>query len=134
LGIFDFLLGDRIGKFVTAYDSYKRQLDPREEPHMILSKVLINFKYKNHRFDPQIQALAFGETMQFACLPYPENARALAYFYFWQSSEGEFMKNPSNESTFTSLMQPVVRAQANGTFQQLYARYNPRLAQQLEED
>ena len=132
MGMFDFLLGDKIQRFVAAYDSYKRQLDPREEPHMILMNVLVNFKYRSRRLDPSVQSMAFGETMKYACLPYPDNAEALAYFFWWQSNSKEFLSNPKNEAIFEGLMKPFFEAEAKGAIKQLYAKHNPRLAKQFE--
>lgn len=130
MGIFDFLSGNKVQRCVSLYDHYKRKMDSREEPHMILSNVLIEMRYKQQRFDPMVQMKALVETTQFACLAYPDNAKALGYYVFAQTSPADYFRDPRNDLDFGALMTPVLNAQKNGNSDQLYAKHNPHLASQ----
>ncbi len=101
---------------------------PDLSPHEHLAKVWLSrmATFGRNPNDPDEIKAAFAVTMKFACIPSPKCIRALALFILYKENEKTISDNPEFESEFNSLMGPVMEAQENGTYENLYLRYNPK--------
>ena len=138
MGLFSFLksivsaeaMGDEIIK--VQLHNYNRVIKalPDKEPHEWLSQTwLMRMKARGNNINTEeMQFNSMTETMQFACLPYPKNIRALAlYFVYKEHPEiiSEFEKF-SNE--YTQVMDPIINGEVDIEIE--YAKYNPNLSKQ----
>ncbi|MFH1182741.1 MAG: hypothetical protein V1690_00570 [Candidatus Moraniibacteriota bacterium] len=78
--------------------------------------------------DPAIKMAAPATTYLTACTPPSYCARALGIFLLYKE-RGEAIP-PKVLEEFNKVMLPVFEAQANETIEQLYRKYNPRMAEQ----
>lgn len=126
-----------MSRYVTVYDIYKKQMDPRDEPHTILANVWIEFARKrgsdigkslsNNSF---ALVPAMTETFAFSCLEYPANARALGIFMMAKHNPNKFASNPKYGAEFEILMEPYEQAKRSDRLDSLYARLNPNLSKE----
>ena len=72
--------------------------------------------------------MAFMETMLYACIPPPDNARALGLYFIYKELPGIVHAYPKFAIEFESLMSPVFTAVENGDIYELYQCYNPQMA------
>lgn len=126
------VLGEEI---VAAQEkAYRRvkELSPGAEPHAVLAQVWLSRMAVRAKkpMDETMQAVAFSETMLFACVPPPNNARALGLHFINKERPDIFQVYPKFGSEFAALMEPVIKAVENGTLDALYQRYNPQMARE----
>ena len=81
--------------------------------------------------DPDLQFAALPTTYLVACVPPPICARALGLFLLFRERPQEFTKYKTFSEEFGRIMLPVFEAQKNGTIEQLYKKYNPKMADQM---
>lgn len=110
-----------------------RELFPNEEPHFHLaqtwrSRAAVHGKNPE---DPNIQMVSFSVTMQFACVPPPECARALGLYILYEERRDILEQMTDLQLEFGRLMAPVHEAMAKGTLESLYRKHNPRMAEQM---
>lgn len=123
---------------VRMYHHFK-QSNPHFEEHELLANVWLSRRKALELFakqktdDETLSLLAFTETHLFAVLDYPNSIRALALYMLYKERPDIVAKHPEFYAEFRELMEPVFRAQQNGTFQEWYKRKNPRLAARLAE-
>ena len=77
-----------------------------------------------------MQIVSFTETMQFACLPYPGNVRALALYIVYKERPDIVRRYPRFSEEFNKLMAPVMAAIGSGSIEDLYHKYNPNMPKQ----
>jgi hypothetical protein len=111
----------------------QRELFPNRDPHFYLAQVWLSRQavWGNDPNDPALQGLAFGQTYLFACVPPPSCARALGLHFLYKERPDILIKHQDLEDEYNQLMQPVIEAQQNGTIEQLYRMYNPRMADEM---
>ena len=108
-----------------------QKLYPGAEPHTLLAQVWLSrmaARGKNVG-EQQFQAAAFSETIQFACVPPPKNARALGLYFIYQEQPQVLNSHPKFTRQFEELVGPVIAATKNGQMDALYRQLNPRLAE-----
>ena len=67
------------------------------------------------------------KTYHFACLPCPENIRALGISIILFERPDIMEKCPEFEIEFDQILEPVAKAENEGTLKQLYAKFNARI-------
>lgn len=77
--------------------------------------------------------LALTETHLFSVLDYPNSIRALGLYMVYKERPDIIEKHPEFEAEYGRLIEPVLRAQQDGTFLEWYKRKNPKLAAQMRE-
>lgn len=120
-------------ELVAVHEKVYRQAErmhPDAEPHMLLAEVWLTHMaaYGKNPLDQMMQTLSFSETMQFACVPPPNNVRALGLYFIYKERPDILQAYPKFGVEFGSLMKPVFKAMENGSIDELYQRYNPRMA------
>ncbi|MBW1924044.1 MAG: hypothetical protein JRJ35_11275 [Deltaproteobacteria bacterium] len=115
-------------------DSYEkaRQLYPDSDPHVLLAQVWLTRQAAHGRdvHSEAMQITAFTETMQFACLPYPQNIRALALFIVYKERPDIIQRFTRFSQEFQELMAPVSAAVESGDFERIYRKHNPNMPQE----
>jgi len=129
------LAEETIRKQEEVYEGQKR-LYPELEPHDHLAQVwLSRMAAAGHDpHDSTMQMLAYTETMQFACVPPPKCARALALFILYKENERVIEGSVEYQEEFEKLMSPVMKADEKGRMLELYAKYNPKRAAQMKQE
>lgn len=110
--------------------------NPGEEPHAHLARVWLS-RARVHGKDPNdpaVQMVSFTETMQFACIPYPGCIRALGLYMVYKERPDIIQQHPEFTEEFAALIEPVQGAMVDGSMMTLYARQNPRMAAELDEE
>jgi hypothetical protein len=103
---------------------------PGFEPHQILILVYLA-RMRTHGKDTKseaMQAEAYGATMDYACLPFPHNAAALAIDFVRLELPHVIRHCPDFEFLHEGYMRPVQEARERGVLDELYQRYNPNKA------
>ncbi len=111
------------------YRDYEKKY-PSADPHMLLAHVWLSrmAAHKKNPKDEMMHIAAFSETKQFACIPPPNNARALGLYFIYKERPDILQAYPKFGMEFESLMTPVFKATENGSIDELYQRYNPKMA------
>jgi hypothetical protein len=122
-------MGDEIIRIQE--DSYEKakQIYPGKDPHVLLAHVWLS-RQAAHRKDVNgepMQIVSFTETMQFACLPYPDNIRALALYILYKERPDIVSRYPRFSGEFNRLIAPVMAATASGSMEDLYHKHNPNM-------
>lgn len=132
------VLGEEtIGKQEEVYQQYRKRF-PNKDPHFYLAQVWLSriAAHGNNPNDPDLQMLSCIETFLCACIPPPQCAKALGLYILYKERPDIIEKHKTFQEEYVRLMQPVFKAQENGTIEELYRRYNPHMASQMfsEED
>ena len=106
------------------------EMYPGAEPHMLLAQVWLTrmAAHGKNPMDEIMQTLSFSETVQFACVPPPKNVRALGLYFIYKERPDILRSFPKFGIEFEALMSPVSKATENGTLDEIYRRYNPKMA------
>jgi hypothetical protein len=121
--------GDQlIAKAEELYDLAKRQ-NPTGDPHELLALTWIGMMagfggVKGVSGEAQT-ILAFSETMQFSCIPFPGNARAFALHFLYKNNPEIISKVAKFSSEYEKLMGPIHRRIQHGTLREECRKYNP---------
>ncbi|MHB9097124.1 MAG: hypothetical protein ACYC5X_04795 [Syntrophales bacterium] len=103
---------------------------PYGEPHEILVLVWLHrISLKGHDINrPELMTMAFSETLLHSCIRPPLCARSLGLYFLYKESPHIIFKYPKFAKEYESLTGPIFKSQNDGTFWNLYSRYNPRMA------
>lgn len=115
----------------TFYE-YKEKL-PGHEQHFYLMQTWLSYmaaKGSNIN-DPDIQIAASPTTYLVACVPPSFCARALGIFLLYRERPEVFEKFKNLLEEFNKAILPVMEAQENGTIEQLYKKYNPKIVEPI---
>jgi len=107
---------------------------PSDEPHQLLARVWLS-RMAAHGNDVRQEAFqqrAYSDTIQCACLPPPKNARALGLWFIYKERPDILELFPKFGLEYETLMLPIFTAMENGTFMELYRRFNPQMAKGAE--
>lgn len=111
--------------------AYRKALKllPGADQHVLLAQVWLSRMAARGKStdDGTTQAFAFNETMQFACIPPPDNVRALGLYFIYKEMPYLLQKVPKFSQEFERLMIPVHAAMESGDFDALYKKYNPNM-------
>ena len=122
-------MGDEIIKI--QLHNYNRVIKalPDMEPHEWLSQTwLMRMRARGKKIDTEdMQLLSMTETAQYACLPYPQNIRALGLFFIYKEHPEIIKEFPKFGAEYTKIMDPVINGHID--FDVEYAKYNPKLAE-----
>ena len=131
----DILIQETIKSMEDGYHEAHRQ-HPEMEPHDLLALVWrCKMALLGHKLnDPEMEAHAYNQTMQFACVPPPSCVRALALYMIYKMKEKAIESSPRYQQEYGMLMNPVFKAVSNGSLQELYAKYNPLHAKEMPPD
>ena len=132
----DEALGDQtIETTETIFLRAQRQ-QPNEEPHAWLASTWLNrIKAKRQNInDPDIHMLSFSDTYLHACIKPPLCARSLGLYFLYKENPHIIQKYPKFAEEYTSLMGPVLKAQEEGTIDQLYRRFNPKMSEEIDKE
>jgi len=107
-----------------------KELYPGAEPHALLAHVWLTrmAAHGKNPMDETMQTLAFTETMQFACVPPPNNVRALGLYFIYKEQPNILQTYPKFGIEFETIMSPVFQAMESGNLDAFYKRYNPKMA------
>lgn len=139
-GIFNTkLVGEEIiDTQIQMYEQYKRS-NPHLEEHGLLANVWFSRRKALERFsgqktdDQTLMLLAFTETHLFSVLDHPNSIRALGLYMVYKERPDIIEKHPEFEAEYGRLIEPVLRAEQDGTFLEWYKRKNPKLSDQARE-
>ena len=111
-----------------SFQNHKKSF-PGYDPHFYLAQAWLAYMSGRgeNAYDPDLQIPAFTTTYLVACVPPPLCARALGLFLLYRERPEEFKKYKAFEEEFNQIMLPVFEAIENGTIEQLYKKYNPRM-------
>jgi len=104
--------------------------NPNAEPHQILWAVYLS-RIATHGKKPEseeVQAEAAEMTLEYACLPFPDNVQALGIAFINLERPDILQQCPDIKSRYTELMAPVREARQRGQLEELYRKYNPTMA------
>jgi|GEM_PF-2426534 len=112
-----------------SYQKYKDAFTGYD-PHFYLAQAWL--AYMSARGE-DIEDAAFKEaasttTYQFACIPEPDCAKALGIFLLFRQDPDMITEHSYLEEEFNNIMEPVLKAQTTGTVQELYQKFNPKMA------
>lgn len=118
---------------VTIYTRAQCQ-QPDAEPHAWLASTWLNrMKAKGENIDsPEMHMMAFSETFLHACVKPPLCARSLGLFFLYKENPHVLKEHSKFSEEYTQLMGPVIETQESGSIQELYKRYNPKMATESE--
>ena len=104
--------------------------NPSSEPHAILFDMWGGRMYARGRFqiDQAVKTKAYVDTSMFACLPFPDNARALGLWFIAEERPDIIQQYPKFNAEFLRLMAPVYQTVEDDTFFELYRKHNPTMA------
>jgi hypothetical protein len=114
-----------------SFHKHKKEF-PGYEPHFYLTQAWLAYMAArgSNPYDQDLQLPAFTTTYLVACVPPPKCARALGLFLLYRERPEELEKYKDLQEEFNRIMQPVFEAQENGTIEQLYKKYNPKMAEE----
>ena len=75
---------------------------------------------------------SLARTFEYSCLPFPDNLRALGIAMIHHERPDVAKKCPNLERDYDLLMAPVREARKREGMDELYRKYNPRMASELE--
>lgn len=107
---------------------------PNLEPHEILQEVYLNFRRTigDDITREGVQIAAESETEMFACLPEPDNIKALALYmlYKMRHMNNLYTKYPNSSEEYRMLVEDILEIRENNSqeYERRYAKYNPKLA------
>lgn len=129
-------LGDQTIETTVAVFLKSQRQQPHDEPHAWLASTWLNrAKTKGHKIDdPNVHMLSFGETYLHACIKPPLCARSLGLYFLYKENPHIIQKYPKFAEEYTSLMGPVLEAQEEGTMDQLYRKYNPKMSEEIDKE
>ena len=115
-----------------SFQNHKKTF-PGYDPHFYLAQAWMAYMslHGANPDDPDLQVAALPTTYLVACVPPPICARALGLFLLFRDRPREFTKYKTFQEEFGRIMLPVFEAQENGTIEQLYKKYNPKMADQM---
>jgi len=118
---------------VTIFARAQRQ-QPYEETHAWLASTWLNrMKARGQNInDPDMHMLSFSETYLHACIKPPLCARSLGLYFLYKENPHVLEKYPKFANEYATLMGPVLQAQEDGTIENLYKRYNPKMAAEAD--
>jgi len=129
-GIFDTKFNCKlfIESLEISFQNHKKSF-PDYDPHFYLAQAWLAYMSGRgeNPYDPDLQMPAFTTTYLVACVPPPLCARALGLFLLYRERPEEFKKYKAFEEEFNQIMLPVFEAIENGTIEQLYKKYNPKM-------
>ena len=107
---------------------------PDREPHQLLAQVWLGrvAAHGNDVRNELFQQRAFSDTIQCACLPPPKNVRALGLWFIYKERPDILERFPKFSREYETLIGPIFAAMEDGTFMNLYQRYNPQMAKCAE--
>lgn len=115
------------------YREFERT-NPGAEPHQILTLVYLG-RMITHGKNPKsevMQAEALARTFDYACLPFPISVRALAIALVNFERPDILKQCPDIERQYSEYMRPVREARQRDQCDELYRRYNPKMAASME--
>lgn len=128
-------LGDQtIDSVVTIFNKVQKAR-PYEEPHESLASTWMHrMKGMGHNVnDPDMVLNALSETYLHACIRPPLCARSLGLYFLYKENPQIIQKYPKYSTEYNQLIGPVFEAQENGTIDELYKRYNPKMAENSQD-
>ena len=128
-------LGDQTIDSVVTIFNKAQKARPYEEPHESLASTWMHrMKGMGHNVnDPNMVLNALGETYLHACIRPPLCARSLGLYFLYKENPQIIQKYPKYSTEYNELIGPVFEAQENGTIDELYKRYNPKMAENSED-
>ena len=87
--------------------------------------------YKVNEQDMVLNALS--ETYLHACIRPPLCARSLGLYFLYKENPQIIKKYPKYSTEYNELIGPVFETQENGSIDELYKRYNPKMAENSED-
>jgi hypothetical protein len=132
----DEALGDETIKTTEKIYLRAQREQPHRNPHEWLESTWLNrAKAKGHKIDdPDMHKLAFTETLLHACIKPPLCSRSLGLYFLYKENPHIIEKHPRFAEEYNSLMDPVMQAKDEDRINNLYKRYNPNLAEELDDD
>lgn len=131
-------------KSIEKTYSFFRKKQPNQDEHFYLANTWFH-RYKNTRYTREqldaleisgfttkkeqqdaIELAAWTETGQFAILDPPDSYKAMALFIIYKEFGGETALKYEKE--FNRMMSPVIEAQENRSFDQIYEKKNPNIS------
>ena len=127
-------MGEEIILNVQKIFKQTHEMSPHNDPHEILAKTWLS-RMKARGLDINNESIALGsmtETYIFACVRPNANIRALALHLLFQERPDIIQQFPKFEEEYGRIMTPIFKAMENGTADQLYRKYNPHLAEEMD--
>ena len=133
-GMFDSrAMGNEVVSSQATFYAKIANHSPMLEPHLILAELWLARRAGlggNKNPSEETKTVALSSTLIFACLPFPQNARALGLYFLYQERPDVIQSYPEFSQEYEILISPVVEAQNSNRLESLYARYNPRMAKE----
>lgn len=121
------VLGEEI--IASVWYSYEKaeKMYPGAEPHTCLAHAWLARMTVRGRnpWNDQNRVKAFSETLLFACIPPPKNARALGLYFIYQERPNILQAYPKFTIEYDSLIEPLIEKES---IDELYKYYNPKMA------
>jgi len=132
----DEALGDSTIETIEIIFLRAQRQQPNEEPHAWLASTwLARIKARGQNInDPDIYMISFFETYLHACIKPPLCARSLGLYFLYKENPHIIAKYPKFANEYASLMGPVLKAQEEGTIDQLYRIYNPKMYEKKDKE
>jgi len=128
-------LGDQTIDSVVTIFNKAQKARPYEEPHESLASTWMH-RMKGMGYnvnDPDMVLNALSETYLHACIRPPLCARNLGLYFLYKENPQIIKKYPKYSTEYNELIGPVFKAQEIGTMNELYKKYNPKMAENSED-
>ena len=129
------VMGEEVIIAIQKLYKQTQDLSPHDEPHESLSKTWLS-RARARGIDINTQEVAMGawsSTQLFSLLPHGANIRAMAIHILFLERPDIQAAYPKFEQEYDHLMKPIMAVLAKGedeVFEELYKKYNPRLAKE----
>ncbi|MDY6827587.1 MAG: hypothetical protein SVV67_10565 [Bacillota bacterium] len=132
-------------KLIEEYYKNFEKMYPDKEPHDYLAEIWLS-RSASYGLDPhttESQIAAYSFTADFACMPIINGIKALAFYIFYKENESlieddiniqRALSETQVNKEFEKLMKPVYEAHDNETWFDLYSKYNPNHAKEMNEN
>ena len=122
--------GEHIVKSVAeSYEKHRRAFPGRDQHYYLALAYLAYYKAIGaNADDPNLQEIAFRETGEHACIPYPGCVRALGIHVLQKSHIEMLMRNERLKKEYAELIRPVREAKKTGSLGTIYKERNPNMA------
>lgn len=123
--------GEGLIESTEAYYCRIQRTNPSLEPHQILSLVYLSrmLTHGKNTKSEAVQVEAHATTLDYSCLAFPINVRALAMEFVRLELPHVIRECPDFELRHSEYLRPVREARKRGQCDELYRRYNPTMAE-----
>jgi hypothetical protein len=129
-------LGEQTIEAVVTVFQKAQKARPYEDPHESLASTWLHrMELMGHDVRNSDMVMgALSETYLPACIRPPLCARTLGLYFLYKENPQIIAKYPKFAEEYNALMGPVFQALEDGSIDDLYRKYNPRMAAEADKE